>query len=217
MQAGWLLSTRVRRSGIFAIACNVPERELPATLAVKERLRPESVILSEVEISGKRSSSKFLIPLLSRKISPLVPEAGSAQPIAWQHFDALVVMLAMCLYFQGAFRFRAVGRILSLLGKVFYKALPAPGYTTVRIWAHRIGLYRLVSAKLGPRWTMVCDHTATFGGLKMFVICGVDLDVLVAGPVRKVRCLALVDDAVDRLVVVVVELHVVLRLRPRSS
>ena len=48
----------------------------------------------------------------------------------------------------------------------------------MRIWAHRIGLYRLVSAKLGPRWTMVCDHTATFGGLKMFVICGVDIDVL---------------------------------------
>ena len=46
---------------------------------------------------------------------------------------------------------------------------------------------------------------------------GVDLDVLVAGPVLKVRCLALVDGAVDRLVVVVVELHVVLGLRPRSS
>ena len=45
----------------------------------------------------------------------------------------------------------------------------------------------------------------------------VDLDVLVAGPVFKVRCLALVDDAVDRLVVVVHELHIVLGLRPRSS
>ena len=41
--------------------------------------------------------------------------------------------------------------------------------------------------------------------------------MLVAGPVLKVRCLALVDDAVDRLVVVVVELHIVLGLRPRSS
>ena len=46
---------------------------------------------------------------------------------------------------------------------------------------------------------------------------GVDLDVLVAGPVPKVCFLALVDGAVDRLVVVVVELHVVLGLRPRSS
>ena len=25
---------------------------------------------------------------------------------------------------------------------------------------------------------MICDHTATFGGLKLFVICGVDLDRL---------------------------------------
>ena len=41
--------------------------------------------------------------------------------------------------------------------------------------------------------------------------------MLVAGPVLKVHCLALVDGAVDRLVVVVVELHVVLGLRPRSS
>ena len=46
---------------------------------------------------------------------------------------------------------------------------------------------------------------------------GVDLDVFVAGPVLKVRCLALVDDAFDHLVVVVVELHIVLGLRPRSS
>ena len=43
------------------------------------------------------------------------------------------------------------------------------------------------------------------------------LNVLVAGPVLKVRCLAVVDDAVDRRVVVEVELHVVLGLRPRSS
>ena len=42
------------------------------------------------------------------------------------------------------------------------------------------------------------------------------LSVLVAGPVLKVRCLAVVDDADDRCVVVEVELHVVLGLRPRS-
>ena len=41
---------------------------------------------------------------------------------------------------------------------------------------------------------------------------GVDLDVLVAGPVLKVRCLAVVDDAVDCCDVVEVELHVVLGL-----
>ena len=43
------------------------------------------------------------------------------------------------------------------------------------------------------------------------------LSVLVAGPVLKVRCLAVVDDAVDRRDVVEVELHVVLGLRLRSS
>ena len=43
------------------------------------------------------------------------------------------------------------------------------------------------------------------------------LSVLDAGPVHKVRCLAVVDDAVDRCDVVEVELHVVLGLRPRSS
>jgi hypothetical protein len=41
--------------------------------------------------------------------------------------------------------------------------------------------------------------------------------ILIAGPVFKVRCLVLVNVAVDHLVVVVVELHVVLGLRQRSS
>ena len=44
---------------------------------------------------------------------------------------------------------------------------------------------------------------------------GVGLEVLVAGPVLKVCCLALIDVAVDLLVVVVVELHIVIWLRPR--
>ena len=87
-------------------------------------------------------------------------------------------MLGISLYFEGAFRFRAAGRILSILSGTFRWILRAPCYTTVRLWALRIGLYRLQSAKLGPRWAMICDHTATFGGLKLFVICGVDLDRL---------------------------------------
>ena len=48
-------------------------------------------------------------------------------------------------------------------------------------------------------------------------ILGVDLECACRWPLLKVRCLAVVDDAVDRRVVVEVELHVVLGLRPRSS
>ncbi len=48
----------------------------------------------------------------------------------------------------------------------------------VRLWVLRIGLYRLLSAPLGPRWALICDHTATYAGVKLFVICGVDLDKL---------------------------------------
>jgi hypothetical protein len=42
----------------------------------------------------------------------------------------------------------------------------------------RIGLGRLLSASIGPRWLMICDHTATYGGLKMLVVVGVDLALL---------------------------------------
>jgi hypothetical protein len=136
------------------------------------------VILSEVEITGEGSSRKFLNPLPSRSISPLVAKVELAQPIACHHFDAAVVMLAMTLYFQGGFRFRVVDRTLSILGQVFPGLPSFPGYSTVRSWAHRIGLYRLTSARPGPRWAMICDHTASFGGQKMFVICCVDLDML---------------------------------------
>lgn len=87
-------------------------------------------------------------------------------------------MLAMSLYFEGGFRFRVVDRTLAILGKALSCLPPFPGYSTVRLWAHRLGLYRLEHAKLGSRWTMICDHTATYGCLKMFVICGVDLDAL---------------------------------------
>ena len=87
-------------------------------------------------------------------------------------------MLAVTLFFQGGFRFRVVERTLSIMGKAFPWLPASPEHTTVRLWAHRLGLYRLKSAKLGPRWAMICDHTATYGGLKMFVLCGVDLNAL---------------------------------------
>ena len=32
---------------------------------------------------------------------------------------------------------------------------------SVRLWVLRIGLYRLRLAPLGPRWALICDHTAT--------------------------------------------------------
>ena len=115
---------------------------------------------------------------LNRQIPPLHPKPGPAKHIARQHFDAPIVTLAVRYYLEGAFRFRAVERIMSISAELLDWSLPGPCYTTVRLWAHRIGLYRLLAAQLGPRWTMICDHTATFGGLKLFVICGVDLDML---------------------------------------
>lgn len=56
--------------------------------------------------------------------------------------------------------------------------LPVPSFYSIRLWVLRIGLYRLLSAPLGPRWALICDHTATYAGVKLFVICGVDLDKL---------------------------------------
>jgi transposase-like protein len=118
------------------------------------------------------------MPPLSRHLPPLGPKAGPVLQIARQHFDALAVMLAVSFYFEGAFRFRAVGRILSIGCSILGWTRPDPCHTTVRLWAQRIGLHRLRSALVGPRWVMICDHTATFGALKLFVVCGVDIRML---------------------------------------
>ncbi len=171
----------------LAIVCDDPKHDRLTTTSVSGGLRQRCAILSEVEMPGKRDSGKQLknrnpIELasltLNRTIFPPLPEQESLQPIARQHFDTSEVMLATSLYFEGAFRYRAAGRILSILSGSFRRTLRAPCHTTVRLWALRLGLYKLRSARVGPRWAMICDHTATFGGLKLFVICGVDLDRL---------------------------------------
>lgn len=83
-------------------------------------------------------------------------------------------MLAVSFFVFGAFRYRAVGRLLHLCSGVVV-GLAVPSFHTVRLWMLRIGLARLQLASVGPRWAMIADHTATFGGVKMLVICGVDL------------------------------------------
>ena len=86
-------------------------------------------------------------------------------------------MLAVHFYLLGAFRYRAVGRILTHCAAAF-QGLPCPSFDSVRLWMLRIGLGRLLTVSIGPRWAMICDHTATYGGVKMLVICGVDLALL---------------------------------------
>lgn len=87
------------------------------------------------------------------------------------------MILALHFYLFGAYRYRATGRILTISAAALH-GLAAPCFTTVRMWILRVGLYRLRSVSLGPRWAMICDHTATYGGVKLLVICGVDLDKL---------------------------------------
>ena len=82
--------------------------------------------------------------------------------------------LAVRLYLLGSFRYRAAGRIFPLFAEAC-PGLQCPSFYSVRLWVLRIGLSRLQSASMGPRWTMICDHTATYGGMKLLVICGVDL------------------------------------------
>ena len=101
-----------------------------------------------------------------------------AEPIDRQQFDTATTTLAIALLIFGTFRLRASSRVLSIFSVGFPWMERVPCYTTVRLWALRIGLYKLQNAKLGPRWAMLCDHTATFGGQKLLVICGVDLDML---------------------------------------
>jgi len=79
------------------------------------------------------------------------------------------VKLAVRLYLLGSFRYRAAGRIFPLFAEAC-PGLQCPSFYSVRLWVLRIGLSRLQSASMGPRWTMICDHTATYGGMKLLVI-----------------------------------------------
>ena len=132
--------------------------------------------------SGELNTSKYLSLAVMRAFPPSRGDVTlSAEPIARQQFDSGMVTLAVALYFDGTFRLRACSRVLSIFATSF-RWIPGmervPCYTTVRMWLLRIGLYKLQNAKTGSRWAMLCDHTATFGGMKLLVICGVDLDML---------------------------------------
>jgi hypothetical protein len=104
------------------------------------------------------------------------PEAD--QPIARQQFGTAMVKLAMTLFLKACFRYRVVPRIFEALGSALACCFPVPCFSTVRLWMLRLGLHRLHSASVGPRWALICDHTATYSGQKLFVVCGVDLDKL---------------------------------------
>lgn len=173
------------------------------TLSASERLKPRSVIWSEVEICGGQSTRKYPRPLLSPKLFPLGLEVGASQPISCHQYCAVAIKLALTLYFEGGFRFRVVERTLAIMGQAFPCLTSLfPDHSSVRLWSHRLGLYRLESAKLGPRWTMICDHTATYGGIKLFVICGVDLDALDQRVVTKQGNYSLSHDDVHPLALV---------------
>lgn len=69
-------------------------------------------------------------------------------------------------------------RIFDVFAGALGFGFPKPCFSTVRLWLLRLALYRLRSASLGPRWLLICDHTATYSGQKLFVVCGLDLDQL---------------------------------------
>jgi hypothetical protein len=101
--------------------------------------------------------------------------AGDAA-IAGHQFGAFLVVLALTLFLMACFRYRVVARVFEVLGYLLGLRLRFPCYATVRLWALRLGLYRLRSVTLGPQWALICDHTATYAGLKLFVVCAVDLE-----------------------------------------
>ena len=89
-----------------------------------------------------------------------------------------MVTLALEFFLFACFRYRVVARIFASLANALEFNFHVPCFSTVRLWLLRLGLYRLQSASLGPRWALICDHTATYSGQKLFVVCGVDLDQL---------------------------------------
>ena len=89
-----------------------------------------------------------------------------------------MVNLALSLYFCACFRYRVVAQSLRIFAKLCGAPWAAPSFYSVRQWALRLGLHRLHNARMGPRWALICDHTASYSTHKLFVVCGVDLDRL---------------------------------------
>ena len=122
-------------------------------------------------------AAPFTASLVSLK-DPLSLALAGDMAIAGHQFGAFLVVLATTLFLMACFRYRVVARVFDVFAHLLGLPFRFPCYATVRLWMLRLGLYRLRSASIGPRWALICDHTATYAGLKLFVVCGVDLDKL---------------------------------------
>jgi hypothetical protein len=136
-------------------------RFFPLSLPLPPDAPPDSEVSQQDPLPG--SALPLCSPITSAGVLPA--------PAFGQHFSVLIVMLALRLFFEASFRFRVVGQTLRVLAEVGASPLPMPCFHSVRLWVLRIGLYRLQNPCLGPRWALICDHTATYSGLKLFVIC----------------------------------------------
>jgi hypothetical protein len=106
-----------------------------------------------------------------------VPGPVKLSRIFYQQFSPAAILLCLQFYLLGAFRYRAVARIVEIASTAI-SWLDAPCFNSIRNWVMRLGCYRLQSARTGPRWALICDHTAAFAGGKLFIMAAVDLDML---------------------------------------
>jgi hypothetical protein len=187
----WLNYSRLNKFGHSSAQQLVLPPGLSNIKSKKLDSKSISAIWLEVEICGNRNTSTLntrlrwprFFPLAQKcpespQEAPLLPSAVIHKPIFRHRWGAFEINLALNLYFHACFRYRVVAKSLSIFAQLSSATWEVPSFYSVRHWALRLGLYRLQNPRLGPRWALICDHTASYSTHKLFVVCGVDLDML---------------------------------------
>jgi hypothetical protein len=77
------------------------------------------------------------------------------------------------------FAYRAISKALGIFFSFFNMLIPIPHFTTVRLWALRLGLFRLnKDVEKAEDWIYIIDASIKCGPRKCLVILGVRLSVL---------------------------------------
>jgi hypothetical protein len=91
------------------------------------------------------------------------------------------VMLFTSLVLSAAASLRCAGRALETMLSFLQLPLPAPSWSTGRLWLLRLGYYKLTRPKeQADDWVWIVDHTVQVGSQKCLVILGTRLSALPA-------------------------------------
>jgi hypothetical protein len=139
----------------------------------KLSLPEKSIDLTEDKvIEGELIESNRAIAVLEKKNTLLLPPAHHTYPV-------FIIHLAIQQMIYAGTSLRGCERNFELFAQFF--CLPIPGFSSIRQWLLRIGLYLLQTEhEFRSDWIMIVDMTIELGTAKCLLILGIPLAHLLA-------------------------------------